>query len=293
MLDLNGRTAFITGGSRGIGLGIARALAKRGVKLALADIDEVSLQAAHSELSQTVETRTYVLDVSDRVGYARVAEAVAAELGPVTLLFNNAGIIDSAPPRQMSYAMYDYVMGINLNGVYNGFQTFVPAMIDGGIGGHVVSTSSEAGLTFAGSGYLYHASKYAVVGMSESMRAELASQGIGVSVLIPGPVATDIVQNTRRLRPESAPEQSKKVTAILDHAHAALNQYGTPADAVGELVVDAVVNNLPYVHTRNGAKELVEARTAAIVEAMDHAQAFLDARAIENRVDADATKVTA
>lgn len=280
MIDLKGRTAFITGGSRGIGLGIARALTAQDVKIAIADIDPVSLARAVEELSPLAEeVRGYVLDVSDRVAYADVATAVTEQLGPVTLLFNNAGIIDSAPPRQMSYAMYDHVVGVNLHGVYHGFQTFVPAMIELGLGGHVVSTSSEAGLISAGSGYLYHATKYAVVGMSESFRLELASQNIGVSVLIPGPVATDIVQNTRVLRPDTAPLQSQKVVAILDHAHQALHTMGADPDAVGELVVQSVLDNAPYIHTRNGAKEYIQARTTDIVAAMDHAEAFLTARA--------------
>lgn len=278
MIDLNGRTAFITGGSRGIGLGIARALATRNVKIALADIDETSLEDAVNELSAVADVRGYLLDVSDRNAYATVAGRVAEDLGPVTLLFNNAGIIDSAPPRHMSYAMYDHVVGVNLHGVYNGFQTFVPTMIELGQGGHIVSTSSEAGLVPAGSGYLYHATKYAVVGMSESFRSELASQDIGVSVLIPGPVATDIVQNTRLLRPDEAPVQSRKVVAILDHAHEALNSMGADPNGVGELVVQSVLDNAPYIHTRNGAKEYLEARTAEISAAMDHAEAFLSAR---------------
>jgi len=279
--DLEGRTAFITGGARGIGLGIARALAAKGVKLALADLDEVSLQAAQSELSPLVEVRTHVLDVTDREAYARVAADVSADLGTVSLLFNNAGIIDSAGPRRMSYAMYDHVLRVNLDGVYNGFQSFVPAMLDSGLQCHIVSTSSEAGLLHAGSGYLYHASKYAVVGLSEAMRAELASYGIGVTVLIPGPVATDIVQNTRQLRPDAAPAQTSKTNAILDLAHSVLHQMGAPADGVGELVVDAVVNDLPYVHTRSDpqVKAALVDRTTAITQAMDYAQAFLDRRA--------------
>ena len=114
--------------------------------------------------------------------------------------------------------------------------------------------------------------------MSESFRSELASQDIGVSVLIPGPVATDIVQNTRLLRPDEAPVQSRKVVAILDHAHEALNSMGADPNGVGELVVQSVLDNAPYIHTRNGAKEYLEARTAEISAAMDHAEAFLSAR---------------
>lgn len=275
MQDLEGRTAFITGGARGIGLGIARALARQGVQLALADIDESALRAAQDELSASVPTRTYVLDVTDRDAYARVAEAVRTDLGPVTLLFNNAGVIDSAGPTRMSYDMYDHVMKINLDGVYNGFQTFVPSMIADGTPCHIVSTSSEAGLAQFGSGFLYHASKYAVVGLSESMRVELASFGIGVSVLNPGPVATDIVENARQSRPRSAPAHSTKVNTILDTAHQILHEYGASADKVGELVLDAVLHNKPYIHTQNSARDALTRRTAEIVESMDFANDYL------------------
>jgi NAD(P)-dependent dehydrogenase (short-subunit alcohol dehydrogenase family) len=281
VLELAGRTAFITGGARGIGLGIARALAPHGVKLALVDIDEVSLQIAQRELSALVETQTYVLDVGDRGAYAQVADAATTALGPVTLLFNNAGIIDSAGPRRMSYDMYDHVMRVNLDGVYNGFQTFVPRMIDSEQRCHIVSTSSEAGLIHAGSGYLYHASKYAVVGLSEAMRSELSGFDIGVSVLMPGPVATDIVQNTRQIRPSSAGTQSTKTAAILDYAHTILHETGASPDGVGELVVEAAINDRPYIHTRNAFKDPFGERTRIIQEAMDYAEEFLAQRAAD------------
>ncbi|MFB7091071.1 SDR family oxidoreductase [Streptomyces sp. NPDC056296] len=278
MRDLHGRTAFITGGSRGIGLGIAGALARHGVKLALVDVDEDALRQARRELADHTDVRVYTLDVTDRDAYARTATAVVDDLGPVTLLFNNAGIADSTSPSRMSYGMWDHVVGVNLNGVYNGLQTFLPLMLEAGTESHIVNTSSEAGLGEFGSGFLYHASKYAVVGLSESLRAELAPRGIGVSVLCPGPVATDIVENTRRMRPGDAPAQSTKVAAILDVSHAVLKEHGAPADTVGELVVDAVRRNLPYIATRNHSKEALTRRTAALHEAMDQAEQFITGR---------------
>jgi NAD(P)-dependent dehydrogenase (short-subunit alcohol dehydrogenase family) len=233
---------------------------------------------AQRELSASVETHTYALDVGDREGYARVAEAATAALGPVSLLFNNAGIVDSAGPRRMSYEMYDHVMRVNLDGVYNGFQAFVPQMIDSGQRCHIVSTSSEAGIVQAGSGYLYHASKYAVVGLSEAMRYELSGFDIGVSVLMPGPVATDIVQNTREIRPSTAGTQSTKTAAILDYAHTMLHETGVSPDSVGELVVESVINDRAYINTRNALKEPLAERTRMIQEAMDYAEEFLAQR---------------
>ena len=199
--DIAGRTAFITGGAQGIGLGIARALAAAGAKVAIADIDGDALDVAEHELAAA--------DHGDgrHVGRARprrlrdVADQVEAELGPVSLLFNNAGVAGSTPAGNMSYETWDWVIGINLHGVYNGIQTFVPRMIERGDGGYIVNTASGAGLVHASSGFLYATSKFGVVGLSEALHDELSGYHIGVSVLCPGPVATDIVNNTAKPAP--------------------------------------------------------------------------------------------
>ncbi|TDE45159.1 SDR family NAD(P)-dependent oxidoreductase [Nonomuraea mesophila] len=276
--DFEGRVAFVTGGARGIGRGIVRALLRRGVNVAIADISAAALDEVRAKFGEPQDrVRTYRLDVSDRDAYAEVGAAVAGDLGEVTLLFNNAGVIDSVSPSRLNYRMWDHVMGINLTGVYNGIQTFVPAMLASSRRCHVVNTASEAGLLEAGSGFLYHASKYAVVGMSESLRRELAHSGVGVSVLLPGPVATDIVQNARHLRPDAAPVHSARVIEILDTAHHMLKESGTRPDGVGELVLDAVEHDRPYVATRNELSDLLDARNAELRAAMEHAEALLAA----------------
>lgn len=280
MESLAGRTAFVTGGSRGIGLAIARSLASRGVAVAVADLDEPSLERAETELSATTGARAYRLDVRDRQRYAQVADAVEAELGPVSILVNNAGILDSVPPSRMDHTLWDYVMGVNATGVHNGLQAFVPQMIRRGFGGHVVNTASAAGLLVDAdsflyrSGYLYHASKFAVVGLSESLRVELAPHGIGVSVLCPGPVATEGVENARRLRPADAPERTAKVETILRAAQKLVLDEGVSPAVVGELVLDAVLRDRPYVLTdpelgppiRTRMERLLAAVPAAPVE---------------------------
>ncbi|WP_432969762.1 SDR family NAD(P)-dependent oxidoreductase [Dactylosporangium sp. CA-233914] len=274
--DFEGRLAFVTGGARGIGLGIVRALLRRGANVAIADISADALESAGDLLATGPERlRCYRLDVANREQYAEVAAEVQRDLGAVTLLFNNAGIIDSVSPARATFEMWDYAMGINLAGVYHGIQTFLPGMLAAGARGHIVNTSSEAGLLPAGSGFLYHASKYAVVGLSESLRAELAHLGIGVSVLFPGPVATDIVENTRQLRPDTAPAHSARVTQILDTAHQILNAQGASPNGVGELVLRAVESNAPYIATRNAIPEHLRQRTEEIAVAMADAEAFL------------------
>lgn len=274
--DFAGRVAFVTGGARGIGLGITRALLRRGVNVAIADVDADALDRAREMLDVAPDRlRSYPLDVTSREQYADVAARVAADLGAVSLLFNNAGIIDSASPRTLSFAMWDHMMGVNLAGCYNGIQLFLPAMLDATMRCHIVNTSSEAGLLAGGSGFLYHASKYAVVGLSESLRQELAPSGVGVSVLFPGPVATDIVNNTRRLRPDGAPSQSTRATQILDAAHQVLAVHGASPLGVGELVLDAVERDSGYIATRNATKEHLRRRSEDIADAMDHGERFL------------------
>ncbi|MEU7003587.1 SDR family oxidoreductase [Nonomuraea sp. NPDC046570] len=274
MDSLSGRTAFVTGGARGIGLAIARSLAGRGVSVAVADLDDPALERAEDELSAVTSARSYKLDVRDRQRYADVADTVEAELGPVSIVVNNAGILDSVSPSRMDHALWDYVMGVNANGVYNGLQAFVPRMIERGLGGHIVNTASAAGLFVDGesllyrSGFLYHASKFAVVGLSESLRVELAHHGIGVSVLCPGPVATDGVDNARRLRPADAPERSAKIETILEAAQNMVRDQGVQPSVVGELVVDAIIHDRPYILTAPDNAAPIRARMEALLDAV-------------------------
>lgn len=277
MDDLAGRTAFITGGARGIGLAIGRALAERGVAVAVADIDESALASALAELSSTTRATATPLDVTDPQAFAAAADKAEEALGPVTVLINNAGIIDSVSPSRMNRVMWDHVMGINLGGVYNGLEAFVPRMIRRGGDAHIVNTASAAGLIESGSGFLYHASKFAVVGMSESFRAELAHHDIGVTVLCPGAVATDIVENTRKVRPEGSPQHSARVTEILDTAHRRLRELGTPPDDVGEMVVAAILANRPYILTDDRFVDAIRARSDALIASTPRAIAAQEA----------------
>ena len=267
MTDVSGRTAFITGGANGIGLGIARAFARAGTKLALADVDATALAGARAELAKDTQVETFVLDVRDREAYARAADAAESRLGPVSLLCNNAGVALAVPPEQMSYETWDFALGINLGGVVNGLQTFLPRMIararEQG-GGHVVNTSSGAGLVAPGSGFLYHAAKFAVVGLSESLRFELTGAGIGVSVLCPGPVATRIVHHTQRTQPASAATLPEQMVAMVD---AFLNA-GVGPDAVGEMVLRGVSDNALYIHTDRIVERPLQARTQALLDAL-------------------------
>lgn len=268
-MELTGRTAFITGGAQGIGLGIARRLSREGVKLALADIDAAALDAAQDELTASTDVKTYVLDVRDREAFASVADEVESQQGPVSLLFNNAGVAGATPVTEMTYEMWDWVLGINLHGVINGIQTFLPRMIARGEGGHVVNTSSGAGIAPTGSGHLYHTSKYAVVGLSESLRQDLeyARIGIGISVLCPGPVATNIVARTIANRPGRTPAENDHELTRVREMSAALAA-GVSPDEVGDMVWNGIKSNSPYIFTDRVMADLVIDRTEALMAAM-------------------------
>jgi NAD(P)-dependent dehydrogenase (short-subunit alcohol dehydrogenase family) len=271
MTEVGGRTALITGGANGIGLGIARAFAAAGAKLALVDLDDVALQQAQAELSKVTEVDTHVLDVRDRETYKRVSELVESKLGPVSILVNNAGVAGGAPAHRLSYEMWDWGMGINLDGVINGIQTFMPNMVKRNSGGHIVNTASGAGLAAASNGVLYHTAKFAVVGLTEALRTELEPLGIGATVLCPGPVATDIIARTRASQPRpgkrlSGPEHDK-ARAQSDHMKDYLEK-GTHPDRVGEMVLAAVRANQLYIHTDRVMYSRIEERAKALLDAM-------------------------
>ena len=263
---LEDRTAFITGGAQGIGLGIARALAKEGVSLALADLDAVALEAARSELSAATKTEVFVLDVRDRERFAAVAADAEQRLGPVTLLFNNAGVAAGTAPSEMTYEMWDWVMDVNVGGVINGVQTFVPRMIERGGDAYLVNTASGAGLVDHGAGFMYTTSKFAVVGLSESLRRDLAPHGIGVSALCPGPVATDILAHSVAHNPALRGVEPGVAAAKMRSAD--LLAGGTPADAVGDMVLAAIRADQLWIHTDTMVAKAMQRRHQALMDAL-------------------------
>lgn len=252
MRDWAGSTAFITGGARGIGLGIARALARRGVRLALADVFGPALREAGEELGAA----TFELDVRDRAAFA----AVAAAVGPVDLLFNNAGIVPHSSVDSLTYEKWDLALAVNLTGVINGVQTFLPSMLARG-SGYIVNTASAAGLV-SDPNLLYATTKFAVVGLSESLRLNVAERGVDVSVLCPGPVDTGIVLNTRTAHAEVG------LRADLVPAVSAFLSGGPSVDEVGEMVLAGMEKRSPWIFTGYDVRPHLERRAAALLECL-------------------------
>lgn len=264
MREWQGSVAFITGGGQGIGLGIARALGQRGVRLALADIDEAALTRSRDELSHVTAVETFRLDVRDRAAFAAAADEAEATLGHVSLLFNNAGIVPVSPAAELSYAKWDLALGVNLAGVVNGVQTFLPRLIERGAGGYVVNTSSGAGLA-AGPNVLYVTAKFAVVGLSESLRLAVSKHGIDVSVLCPGPVNTNIIHNTRSAD-ESVVSDGVSGRSLKDAE--AFIKGGASIDAVGEMVIAGMEARSLWIHTTVEIRPHLEKRMADLLESV-------------------------
>ncbi len=190
------KVAFITGGASGVGLGQARVFSAAGAKVVLADIRQDHLDQALAHFrGKGVAAHAIKLDITDRAAYARAADEAERVFGPVQLLFNTAGVSVFGPLEKSTYADYDWMMGVNFGGVVNGIQTFVPRMIRHGKGGHIVNTASVAAFLAGGPAGIYSASKFAVRGLSEALRTELAKYDIGVSVLCPANVNTNIAES--------------------------------------------------------------------------------------------------
>ncbi|GAA5154003.1 SDR family oxidoreductase [Amycolatopsis dongchuanensis] len=262
MREWNGSVAFITGGGQGIGLGIARALAQRGVRLALADIDEAALTRSKEELSAVTDVEVFRLDVRDREGFATVADEAETRLGPVDLLFNNAGIAPVSALPDLTYEKWDLVLDINLVGVVNGLQTFLPRMIERGKGGHIVNTASGAGLV-GHANVLYTTSKYAVVGLSEALQQSAGKYGIDVSVLCPAYVATGILDHTDELLGEE--KVHKGQTRKRSEGNL---QSGVSIDSAGESVIAGMEAKALWIHTDGSMRPYVRMRMEALLDSI-------------------------
>lgn len=202
MDEFSGRAAFVTGAASGIGLAMAESLASENVRIALADIDAEALARAAAMLrekgAQVVEI---MLDVADEGGWSRAVDEAETAVGPISILFNNAGIsvagddVDAIAP-----SVRDHCLGVNLTGAFLGCATIVPRMKERANGGHVVNTASMSGLVATPRLGVYVASKFALVGLSETLAEELAPHAIGVSILCPGPVRSQLWRTSRRIQ---------------------------------------------------------------------------------------------
>lgn len=268
MKDVSGKVAFVTGGGSGIGLGLAKVFATAGMKVVIADVRQEHLDAAMTHLrSAGKNVHAIALDVTDRAAMERAAVETVRVFGKLHLLCNNAGVSIFGPMDQATYQDWDWVMGVNVNGVINGLQCFVPLIKSHGEGGHVVNTASMAGLIVGPGMGIYCASKFAVFGLTTSLRYDLAPHGIGVSVLCPGFVRSNIHEAILS-RPKSLEHSGYKVTdediKRLDN----ILSVGMDPVQVAEHVLRGVLRNdlfiFPHAEFREELTQIFSEITAAL-----------------------------
>jgi NAD(P)-dependent dehydrogenase (short-subunit alcohol dehydrogenase family) len=274
MQDLSGRNAFITGGASGIGFAMAQAFLNEGMNVVIADVDAEALASAQAALSgSNARVLAVQLDVTDRTQYEAVAAQVEEELGNIHVLCNNAGVYRGGALDAVTYADWDWVMGVNVGGVINGLQTFLARMERHGEGGHVVNTASMAGVTTSPGLGVYNASKFAVVGLSETLRKDLESKGIGVSVLCPGMVRTRILESERTRPAEYDVTEAVAEAAAASHSEVmnlAMSTGIDPAE-VAELVVRGIRSNRFYLFPHPEMKGPAQARMDEMLAAFGEA----------------------
>ena len=271
MQHLENRVAFITGAASGIGLGIAQACAGAGMKVVMTDVRERTLADAAASLAAGGATvLPLALDVADRAQWATCAARVERELGAVDLLCSNAGVNFVGPTQEATFADWDFALGVNLGGAINAVHTFAPAMARSGRGGHIVITASVSGL-FAGAGVgVYVTSKFALVGLAECLRADLLASGVGVSLLCPGPVQSELFESTEAVRPARFAATGARTLLPQGVARTDTPIYRTALTSaqVGECVLRGVRNNDLYILTHPEIRPMLEARAAALLAAL-------------------------
>jgi len=267
--DVEGRVAFVTGGASGIGWGMARAFMDAGMKVVVADLLQQHLDEAAAQYPGKNNLHLIKLDVTDRAAMERAAEETERVFGKVHVLCNNVGVASRGDVDVATYEDWDYVIDVNIKGAANGLVNFLPRIKKHGEGGHIVNTSSMAGMipvpAFVGT---YSTAKFAIRGMSESLRLALAPHRIGVSVLCPGLVATRAVTGgaVYRSTHDSGTEAAKTPPPITG---------GMDPLAVGERVLEAIHANELYIFPHGEFKD----------EVADYFQRMLDAFPGEQDID--------
>lgn len=263
MRELEGKVAVVTGAGHGIGRETAVALAKKGCRLAICDVNLQALEALRGELEAGgTEVTAHGVDVSDKTQMAGFASEVIDAHGKAHILVNNAGVTVYASFEEHSIEDLEWIFGVNLWGVIYGCKFFLPHLKAAGEG-HIVNLSSVFGIIAPPLQTSYVATKFAVRGFSESLRAELTEENIGVTSVHPGAIQTNIVRNARLVT-----DTHKK---LRDGTQRLFDRLGTTPDVVAARVVKAIEDNSPRVlitkeaHMADALKRLMPATTDGII----------------------------
>jgi NAD(P)-dependent dehydrogenase (short-subunit alcohol dehydrogenase family) len=269
MKSFSNQVMFITGGASGAGFGQANVFGRAGAAIAVADVRADAVEQAVKALTGAgVRAHGIVLDVTDRAGYAEAADEVERAFGgPPTILSNTAGVNSFGPVEKTTYDDFDWIIGVCLNGVINGMVTFVPRMISSGRPGHIVTVSSLGGFMGSAMAAPYSAAKAAVINLMESYRLGLEPYGIGVSVVCPANIRSNIAESSR-LRPakfgDSGYVENEEAIASLHSIY----RHGMEPEALARHIMRGVENNDLYIIPYPEAREGLEARFRAILESV-------------------------
>ncbi len=281
--DFEGRTAFITGGASGAGFGQAKVFGRLGCKIAIADVRGSAVQTAVAALrDEGIEAHGVQLDITNREAFAEAADEVENALGPVSMLFGTAGVSIFGPLEKATYDDYDWVMGVNFGGVVNLMQTFVPRMIDHGLGGHVVNTASVGCFVASSVAGIYSASKFAVHGITLAMRDALKEHDIGVSLLAPANIKTNIAESVQT-RPAKYGHSGYQVDEAELKALREIYSHGMEPEELAEHVKEAIDENRFYIIPYPEARAMLESAFDKVIDALPPADSDLEGQNKRNQ----------
>jgi len=268
MESLNGKVAVVTGGASGIGRALSLAFAREGARVVVADLDDTGMAETVADVAGAGSAAIAVKTDVSRLDQVRaLADRAFAEMGAVHVLCNNAGVALWGGLESATHRDWEWAIGVNLWGVIHGIEAFVPRMIAQKVPGHVVNTASMAGLIASQGLGVYNTTKYAVVGLSETLQKDLRGYGIGVSVLCPMGVKTAIRRSARNrpdnLRNAGAPDGGGEVDLI--------GRYLEPAH-VAECVLRAIHANRLYVITHDEGLAPLRRRFERMAEGIEQSR---------------------
>jgi NAD(P)-dependent dehydrogenase (short-subunit alcohol dehydrogenase family) len=261
MDTLNGKGAVVTGGASGIGLATAKVLAAKGARVVLADIEPEALEAAVVGLrADGADAHGVVCDVRSLEAVEEMADAAFAAVGKVHVVFNNAGIAVGGPVLEMTHADWRWTIDVDLWGPIHGVEAFLPRIVEQGEGGHILFTASFAGLVPNSGLGPYCVAKYGVVALAEVLWRELRQHQIGVSVLCPMRVGTNIGQSERNRQADYGDPAAESLVLDQEPGNPDLAGRVIEVDGVARLTVDAIEQNRLYILPHEESRESIRRR---------------------------------